>query len=113
MWTEKRPPEPPLLRPQGGVNFTFTTQHRFLNIVDVALVGSIRPRAGKQEVILSVRKSHLTALMTALSGADRSSTVTSQWQPRSSKESSVVMPVSTEEEKLCPFIKKKKCTSAV
>lgn len=34
--------------------------------------------------------------MTALRGADRSSTVTSQWQPRSSKESSVVIPGSTE-----------------
>lgn len=39
---------------------------------------------------------HLTARMTALRGADRSSTVTSQWQPLSSKESSAAMPVSTE-----------------
>lgn len=76
-------------------------QHRLLNVVDVALVASVRPRAGKQEVIPPGRKSYLTALMTALSGADRSSTVTSQWQPRSSKESSAVMPVSTEEEKQC------------
>lgn len=44
--------------------------------------------------------------MTALSGAERSSTVTSQWQPRSSKESSVVMPASTEKETDHPFIKK-------
>lgn len=40
--------------------------------------------------------SHLTALMTALRGAERSSRVTSQWQPRSSRESSVLMPASTE-----------------
>lgn len=89
---------------------------RHVCISCASLMAGIKPPAGKQEVNLSGRKAHLTALMTALSGADRSSTVISQWQPRSSRESSVVMPASTEEETqrfFFFFFQFKQCTNTV